>query len=168
MMTSRDVVTVVDHLTASQVRIWLDGGWGIDALVGEQTRDHDDLDVVIALHAVDTLKTALAPLGFVVVEDELPTRLVLGGPDDRRMDVHAVTFDETGGAVQVLHDGTRWRYPAEGFGGAGMVDGRPVACLTPEVQVLAHLGYEPDEQDRYDMRLLRDRLGMAMPETFEP
>jgi hypothetical protein len=27
--------------------IWLDGGWGVDALVGEQTREHEDLNLIV-------------------------------------------------------------------------------------------------------------------------
>lgn len=29
------------------MRVWLDGGWGVDALLGRQTRPHDDMDIVI-------------------------------------------------------------------------------------------------------------------------
>jgi hypothetical protein len=50
-------------------------------------------------------------------------------------------------------------YPAAGFAGCGLVAGRPVRCLTREVQVLCHRGYELDEKDRHDLRLLHERLG---------
>lgn len=34
---------MIDQLTAAGIRVWVDGGWGVDALVGRQTRHHDDL-----------------------------------------------------------------------------------------------------------------------------
>ena len=36
-------------------------------------------------------------------------------------------------------------------------------CLSTTVQVLHHLGYEPQEKDRHDMRLLRDHFGLDLP-----
>jgi len=33
-MTAGDVVEVLRHLQAAQVAVWVDGGWGIDALIG--------------------------------------------------------------------------------------------------------------------------------------
>ena len=44
-----------------------------------------------------------------------------------------------------MEEGGTWPYPARGFMGAGSVLGRPVQCLTPEVQVLCRTGYDLDE-----------------------
>lgn len=163
MMRAHDVIAAIEHLDAAGIPVWLDGGWGIDALVGAQTRDHDDLDVVIALDRAEDARAALAPLGYDLAIDERPTRLVLRAAGDRRVDVHTVTFDAAGGGIQRLHDGTPWCYPAEGFTGVGRVADRPVRCLTAAVQVLCHLGYEPDDADRRDMAILRDRCGVVLP-----
>jgi lincosamide nucleotidyltransferase A/C/D/E len=39
-MTAADVVEILGWLGAASVDVWLlDGGWGVDALVGEQTRN---------------------------------------------------------------------------------------------------------------------------------
>jgi lincosamide nucleotidyltransferase A/C/D/E len=166
MMSVTGVIAIVDCLKRAGIAVWLDGGWGVDALLGEQTRPHDDLDLVAALGDADRLIAALAPLGYQLQGDERPTRFVLRTSDDRRIDVHTVTFDDEGGGVQVLQDGTPWRYPPDGFSGIGRVADRLVPCLTAEVQVLCHLGYEPDETDRRDMRALRERFGVAMPAPY--
>jgi hypothetical protein len=41
-----------------------------------------------------------------------------------------------------------------------------VRCLTPEVQVLVHDGYELGEKDYRELRLLHDRFGVELPETI--
>jgi lincosamide nucleotidyltransferase A/C/D/E len=166
MMDARSVLRVVAALEHAGVRVWLDGGWGIDALVGEQTRDHDDLDCVIALSDVTIARDALAALGFAVSLDELPTRFVARDPSDHRVDFHTVTFDATGAATQQLQDGTNAPFPAQGFLGVGHIAGVHVACLTAAVQLLHHLGYDPDEKDHHDMALLADRCGIHLPAPY--
>ena len=107
-----DVLEILGCLRDAGIAVWIDGGWGIDALVGEQARDHDDLDVVIALAEAPSAREALEAIGFVVVEDELPTRFVARDGNDRRVDFHTVTFTDDGDGIQVLQDGTPAVYPA--------------------------------------------------------
>ena len=166
MMDAPSVLIVVATLQQAGVRVWLDGGWGVDALVGEQTREHDDLDCVIALSDAPTVRDALAVLGFAVTLDELPTRFVVRDRFDHRVDFHTVTFDATGGATQQLQDGTMAHFPPQGFSGFGHVAGVRVACLTATVQSLHHLGYDPDEKDHHDMKLLADRCGIDLPAPY--
>jgi Aminoglycoside-2''-adenylyltransferase len=81
------------------------------------------------------------------------------------VDVHPVTFDAEGGGV--YQDGSgEWVYPAQGFSGRGSVDGKPVRCLSPEVQVLVHAGYELTEKDYRELYLLRERFGIEPPEDL--
>jgi lincosamide nucleotidyltransferase A/C/D/E len=74
MMLSQDVLDTLCALETAGVTVWLDGGWGIDALVGEQSRRHDDLDLILARDQTEAAWQALAVRGFIVVEDETPTR----------------------------------------------------------------------------------------------
>jgi lincosamide nucleotidyltransferase A/C/D/E len=46
-MSSEDTLELYDSLEHLGVRIWLDGGWGVDALLAKQIRTHKDLDIVI-------------------------------------------------------------------------------------------------------------------------
>lgn len=166
MMSTDDVLGVAACLDAANIPLWLDGGWGVDALLGEQTRSHDDLDVVMAAVDLDAARDALRGLGFVLVVDELPTRCVLRDAGDRRIDVHPVTFDSEGGGLQQQPEGPPFRYPPEGLAGTGTIAGRPVRCLTAELQLRCHLGYEPDADDARDVRLLCARFGLALPASF--
>jgi len=46
------------------VEIWIDGGWGVDALLGEQSRSHQDLDIAIEEKDVPKLKEMLCGRGY--------------------------------------------------------------------------------------------------------
>lgn len=166
MMCVTDVLEVLACLEGAAVVVWLDGGWGVDALLGEQTRPHDDLDIVLAAGQLDTAQEALHDLGYLLTIDELPTRCVLAGMADRRIDIHLVTVDRDGGGVQQQPDGGTFRYPPEGLAGVGQVAGKSLRCLTPGLQLRCHLAYEPDNDDRHDVRLLCERFGLALPEIY--
>jgi lincosamide nucleotidyltransferase A/C/D/E len=159
-MAADDVVTLLDAFDQASVEVWLDGGWGVDALVGEQTREHDDLDVVCSLDDVAPLVSVLERLDYEVAKGEPPTCVVLLDPAGRQVDVHPVRFTESGDGVYRMEDGRDWAYPAAGFSGRGQVLGRAVRCLTPEVQVLCHAGYELVETDHHDLALLRERFAL--------
>ncbi|WP_226863290.1 nucleotidyltransferase domain-containing protein [Mycolicibacterium baixiangningiae] len=54
-MPSHEVLALYRAAVAAGVRLWVDGGWCVDALVGEQTREHDDLDVAVDRDDLDVL-----------------------------------------------------------------------------------------------------------------
>jgi lincosamide nucleotidyltransferase A/C/D/E len=161
-MTAADVLEVLDRLEAAGIETCLDGGWGVDALLGRETRRHRDLDVVVRRVDADIVQRALAPLGFVHAADArpgLPSRVVLRDGRARQVDLHPVAVDTNGDAWQNL-GGRFGRYPATGLGGEGMIDGRKVRCLTPELQVAHHRGYELPEHERGDLELLAERFAL--------
>jgi lincosamide nucleotidyltransferase A/C/D/E len=158
-----DVLGVLDALQAKGLRVWLDGGWGVDALLGEETRGHEDLDLVVEFEALTDVMAALSALGFHLAQDNSPVRLVLRTPDGRQADLHPVTFAQDGTAWQrgASPDGSDCPYPAWGFGHGRILD-RPVPCLTAELQLEHHRGYEPRERDRVDMAHLGRRFGLSL------
>jgi lincosamide nucleotidyltransferase A/C/D/E len=168
MMTPVDVVRVLDALDHVGAKVWLDGGWGVDALIEEQTRDHDDLDLVIASESSAPAIAALQRVGYTMAQDDRPMRFVLAAANDRRIDFHPVVFNQDGSAVQkeAGFRGDDAYYPAAGFSGSGAVAGHRVACLTPALLVLHHTGYEPAEKDRHNVRLLCERFGIPLPDAF--
>jgi lincosamide nucleotidyltransferase A/C/D/E len=166
MMSARDVLAVMDALAAARCRTWLDGGWAVDAITGEETRPHDDLDLVGELADVERVEEALAPLSYRLSEDERPVRAVFAADDGRSVDFHTVVFDEGGGGVQPQPGGGSFRYPPEGFEATGVIAGRRLPCLSAEVQLLCHAGYEPGEKDRHDVALLVERFGLRLPRAY--
>jgi lincosamide nucleotidyltransferase A/C/D/E len=158
-----DVLEVVDALKAGGIDSWLDGGWGVDALLGEQTRPHQDIDLVVELKNVAAMRSILDGHGFELIEGVPESNFVLRDGRGREVDVHPVRFDDAGNGVYQMEEGGDWIYSAAGFGGRGTIDGRPVKCLTAEMQMVGHAGgYTPAETDFHDMRLLHERLGTPL------
>lgn len=166
-MQAQDVLKIIHTLTAAGIQLWLDGGWGVDALLGRQTREHSDVDLVIKLEQVALARTSLQAVGYALVEDELPTRFVMCHETGLSIDFHPVYFDVQGDGIQQLQDGTPFHYPASGFMGQGTIEEMTVPCVTAETQLLCHLGYEPDAKDQHDMRLLGASFQLSLPEQFQ-
>ena len=165
-MSANDVVHVVGLLEASGVDVWLDGGWGVDALVGEQTREHKDLDVIVRDVHEPRMRAVLAAHGFVEVRG-VPQNFVLADACGREVDVHPVSFDARGNGRLLTEGGERFGHPADAFESIGSVCGIHMACLSPEAQMKNHSwGYTPGETDFHDMRLLYERLGTRLLPPF--
>ena len=111
-MDASSLLAVVDLLEAEGIAVWLDGGWGVDALLGRQTREHDDLDVVVELADVSRITEVLTRLGYALVAGAAPKSFVMVDPRGLQVDVHPVTFDAEGGGVYEMEDGKTWVYPA--------------------------------------------------------
>ncbi len=46
-MHAADVIDLHTYLNDLGIEVWLDGGWGVGALQGDQTRSHSYVDIVI-------------------------------------------------------------------------------------------------------------------------
>ncbi|GLV55146.1 aminoglycoside nucleotidyltransferase [Dictyobacter sp. S3.2.2.5] len=167
MMQAQNVLKIIQMLASVGVQLWLDGGWGVDALLGRQTREHSDVDVVIRLDQVGLVRRSLEDADYTMVEDELPTRFVMQHTSGLSIDFHPVYFDDQGDGIQQLQDGTPFHYPADGFAGHGTISGVTVPCVTAEAQLLCHLGYEPTARDQRDMRLLGEAFQLSLPAQFQ-
>lgn len=165
-MKSEDVLQIVTWLEGADIPVWLDGGWGVDALVGQQTRAHSDLDLVVRLEDVNHIEETLAIHQFAVILNELPTRFVMKDANGRSVDFHAVKQGGSGQFIQVLQDGTPFHYPQNSLAGQGMIDGNVISCITPEAQMLCHTGYKPQAKDIHDVRLLQQYFNLPLPEEY--
>jgi lincosamide nucleotidyltransferase A/C/D/E len=158
-MNGNDVLRVLARLRPLDV--WVGGGWGIDTLIGRQTRPHRDLDLMHRHDQEPAVIAALTELDFVESLDWRPVRFVVADGDGREIDLHPLIFKDDGSATQASPDPAEpFVYPAECFV-IGSIQGRPVPCLSAEQQVYFHQGYEPTERDRHDMGLLRDAFGIG-------
>ena len=107
-MSAADVGTVLSiaHMAGFD-RVWIAGGWGVDVLVGCQTRIHSDLDLAVDVTqlALDHLLQAFGRHGYVVEADWRPSRVAVVADGARQVDLHPIVF-----GVQ----GTGWRANVEG------------------------------------------------------
>ncbi|WP_405724225.1 amino acid transporter [Streptomyces sp. NBC_00028] len=160
-MTADDVLFVLALLKRAEADVWVGGGWGIDALIGEQTRDHRDLDLMHRQDQEAAVLGALSAAGFVESLNWRPIRFVVTAPDGLEIDLHPLVFSEDGSAVQASPEPQRpFAYPSSCFV-TGTIQGTPIPCLSAEQQVYFHQGYEPTERDRHDMAELRRVFGIA-------
>jgi ribosomal-protein-alanine N-acetyltransferase len=160
-MPAAEVLRVLAAAAGRNVRVWIAGGWGVDALLGEQTRAHADLDLAFNAADESALLDALAQLGYRVVLDYRPARMAVADDDGHEVDLHPVRFDPLGSGVQAGLHGEAFHYPPDGFT-TGSIAHQPVACLTAEQQVRFHTGYDLREQDRHDLARLQTGHGQSV------
>ena len=165
-MTPDVVVRLLDGLDRAGVRCWVDGGWGVDALLGYQTREHSDLDLVVDDEDLSAVMDILRAEGYATIRDWLPTAIALRHKTDgREVDLHPVRSTTDGGGDQVQLDGVSVYHsdpPTD-----GMIGGRSVHCCPIEDQIRCHRGYEPTAKDRQDMEALAAAFDVALPHPYE-
>ena len=165
MMTVFDAADLYRAFNAAGIRIWIDGGWAVDALLGRQTRPHQDLDIAIERNDVARLRELLAARGYTDVprDDTSAWNFVLGDGQGREVDVHAMVFDADGnGLYGPAEKGAM--YPAAALTGAGTIDGQDVRCIAAASMVKFKTGYKLSEKDFADVAALCERFGIEYPE----
>ncbi|MFI6323784.1 nucleotidyltransferase domain-containing protein [Nonomuraea sp. NPDC050556] len=165
MMSARDVLQVLGLLEAAGVTVWLDGGWGVDALLGEQTRPHDDLDLAVSAADLDLFNEVMRANGFTMFREDSAFNFVLADPSDRRVDAHLVDLATT--TADGFHGPAGLAYPVGSLDGTGTILGQRVACCTAEFQVISHTGYEIDDDDVRDVMALHHRFGIPVPPSIQ-
>jgi lincosamide nucleotidyltransferase A/C/D/E len=167
-MTSGDVLDLYTVLGARGVEIWIDGGWGVDALLGEQTRPHKDLDIAIEQKHVAALRTFLQSRGYreVKLEEARPWNFVLRDANGREIDVHVIVLDDRGNGIYGPPEKGEM-YPAASFTGTGTIDGQTVRCISAEWAIKFHSGYDLQEKDFRDVSALCKKFGIPLPAMYE-
>lgn len=49
MVNITDVKQILQFAIDAEIKVFLDGGWGVDALLGYQSRAHNDIDIFVVL-----------------------------------------------------------------------------------------------------------------------
>jgi lincosamide nucleotidyltransferase A/C/D/E len=165
-MTRDDVLDVLRRLDEARVEWWIDGGWGVDALLERETRLHDDLDLAVRREHVARVEAAFSE--FTRTRDEWPASFVLVDARGRQIDVHPIEIDANGDGWQERPDGRRVIWPKEALAGRGRIGDRDVRCTSVEFQVKWHQYEGHDDIDRRDIDLLCDRFGLERPSAPWP
>jgi lincosamide nucleotidyltransferase A/C/D/E len=175
MVRAEDVISIYQNLSANNMQVWLTGGWGIDALLQEQTRPHKDLDIIMLVDDIVRMRDLLGRAGYDLKElwsenrwvvdsygTEIPTAFVLQDSEGREVDAHALRLDDRGNGVPAWAD-EELVFKREDLAGEGMIAGFAVRCISPEMQVLCHTGYDLPQEQLRDLELLHERLGVEYP-----
>ncbi len=161
-MTGHDVLRVLDALHLAEVAPIIEGGWGIDALVGRQSRVHNDLDLSVAADELNEAIHVLDVLGYSAVSTHTPGWMRASTADGRSVELQPLTND----LHQHLEGGREFRYDRDHLDGRGFIVGRPVRCLNIEAHILNNAGPEPSERAYADLHLLADAAGARLPAPF--
>jgi lincosamide nucleotidyltransferase A/C/D/E len=163
VMSAARVRELYQLLAAEGVRCWIVGGWGVDALLGRQTREHKDLDVLLIrsehMRAWHLLHSAGFSFDYRWEENQDDAT---GGPEGTSLPTAYVLTDGEGGQVDihVLRDDlspmwiTDRAFEAAALDASGTIDGLTVACMSAPMQRIAHTGYELPEYQRRDLQSL--------------
>lgn len=162
-MKLHDVIEIVQLFDRHHIEFYVDGGWGVDALLGKQTRPHADLDIAIQHKDSPQVRALLEVQGYSDVHraDSSDFNFVLGDRQGHQIDIHTYTFDAAGNHIYGV------AYPLESLTGNGSVDGHPVKCISPEWVVKFHTAYQFDEDDYRDVKAICQHFNIKMPLEYE-
>jgi lincosamide nucleotidyltransferase A/C/D/E len=166
MLSAHDAVALCGLLEQRHIRYFVMGGWGVDALLGRQTRPHKDLDLLVVRADVPALWTLFREHGFIrqwvwrenrwLDEEEggeqWPSAFVAADGAGRELDVHVIDLAPDGGIIQHYDD--PWPFPAS-IAAQGSIAGTVVPCVSLETQLAMHTGYPLPEGHRRDIELLQ-------------
>jgi lincosamide nucleotidyltransferase A/C/D/E len=166
-MNAADVISLYTELESLSIPIWVDGGWGVDALLGEQTRPHKDLDIAIQQRDIPRLRALLEARGYkeIKIEEARPCNFVLGDENGREIDVHVIVLDNDGNGIYGPPE-NRQLYPSASLSGMGVIQGQKVRCISAEWAMKFHSGYELKAKDFADVSALCRKFGLALPEEY--
>jgi 2'-5' RNA ligase len=167
------VADVTEAIDRAGVQAWVMGGWATDAVLGEQTRDHVDLDIVFEAENDGERRAldAVSGLGFKFVRREpipgwLSARIVLSDDHGHLVDLHPASFSRDRVVAQTA-DGNIVRLDRADAFTVGEVAGRPVPCLSAQLQIAVHRGYEIREIDQKDVVRLCAAANLPLPPEYE-
>ena len=163
MVTYFDACEILEMLSEASVKVFLDGGWGVDALIGRETRIHNDIDLFVEKKDYGKAISVITWKGYreVVMDYTTDSHTVWKDDNGRIIDLHCFEYVEDG----ILYDG--YTFPSETFSGKGNIGNIEVTCINPEAQVQFHLGYEYDENDVHDVLLLCRTFNLEIPEQYK-
>lgn len=167
-MDRHDVLAVLGRLDEAGVRYWVHGGWGMDALFGEVTRGHDDLDLAVDRGDLERLAAALPEFLDVPERDERPSSFVVMDPDGRQLDIHPLRVDDAGNGWQAQPDGTEFAWTRDDLSGRGRIGDRTVPCTSPRFEAASHTYDGHDDIDRSDHERIAARFGLEPPAGPRP
>ena len=163
MVSITDAKQILRFAIDAEIKAFLDGGWGVDALLGYQTRVHNDIDIFVEKNDYQNFIQIMKDNNFYEIKMEYTTsnHTVWEDMKKRIIDLHCFEYTDDNG---ILYEGVC--FPSEIFSGKGRIEDIEVSCIEPYSQVMFHLGYEFDENDIHDVKLLCETFHLEIPEEY--
>lgn len=163
MVKLEDAVEIISALENAGIKVFIDGGWGVDALLGYQSRTHNDIDIFIEQQNKDYAVKLLKKYGYSekVMEYTTLNHTVWQDDKERIIDLHIFSLNNEDDFV---FEGAT--YPKDVFSGKGQIGGLEVDCIAPEWQIIFHSSYELDDNDIKDVLLLCNRFNIGVPDEI--
>ena len=138
-MTAKDATELYKLFDQHGIKVWIDGGWAVDALLSHQTRKHDDLDIALDHSNLPALCKLLEACGYHHVPSggSWGCNFVLADDHGHRIDVHSFEIDTSGENTFGV------AYRAEHLTGAGEVTNLGTATEPDYSMVIS--GERPDK-----------------------
>ena len=135
-MSGDAAVHLLQLFARNGIDVVVDGGWGVDALLGEQTRPHNDLDIALQHKDVPQLRELLEARGYTDIprNDSWECNFVMGDGKGHEVDIHSYTHDTHGKLIFGV------AYPFDSLTGTGSIQGYPVKCISHGWMVKFHSG----------------------------
>lgn len=179
MVSPEDVIGLYRLLAAQGLQVWILGGWGVDALLGRQTRPHKDLDLLMLLDDIARTCALLTATGYELKEVwsenrwsldvrglQTLTAFVLMDAGGHELDIHALRLDKQGNGIPAWEVEEGFTFTRQDLSGKGAVAGIEVRCITAEKQMLCHTGYDLPDKQLPDLQQLHERFGANYPESL--
>ncbi len=151
--TKEDLMTIINLLEDSNIKYWIDGGWGVDILAGKQTRNHRDIDVDFDAQHTEELLKILLKYGYEVDTDWKPVRIELYSEKYGYLDIHPFILNEDGTSKQADLEGGFYEFEKDFFSNA-IFEGKTIPCISLKGQKIFHSGYELRDKDKQDISVL--------------
>jgi lincosamide nucleotidyltransferase A/C/D/E len=168
VMEADDVCRILSSLQRAGVEATVGGGWAIDALLGEQTRLHSDLDLWVAAEDLEQLIKTFVELGLDRLfpwGDERPWNFVVHNGGELRVDLHLYEqLSDCRVHYGSIRNGDEFDYTS--LGAVGTIAGTTVRCDSPEWALQCHTGYPPRSVDREDVKRLCSKFRLPLPDGF--
>jgi lincosamide nucleotidyltransferase A/C/D/E len=159
-MTAADIIDLYSEFQQRGITVWIDGGWGVDALLGHQTRHHADLDLAVDHEHVPELKKILKARGYKEIRRASEWNFVFSDASGQEVDIHAFVYDDKGNIVDGI------LYPALSLTGRGAIAEHSVNCISAEHLIKFHTGYTLRPSDYEDVTALCRKFGIELPDEY--
>ena len=136
MVTKDDACWIIGLSAGAGIGVYLDGGWGVDALVGRETRAHNDIDLFVQRGDYQRFVDLIADEGFPRWLHLSPPKITRCGKTRRGASSTFIASISPRMAIFCI----RRSFSGEVFSGRGRIGEVEVSCIDPEKPAVVSLG----------------------------